>query len=160
MEEILKKNIQTKLNEMGVSLADFSRTSDVPYRTLQDIMALKRATKITTLASIAAGLGVKPGKLLEDKDFVQIRTEKLATSDADALAAAARAIEIASGLGPDIVARLGRVLASGDDNKAESIRSFLKAHLTGLESEGEPENQTLHADNQQTKPREKSPKRK
>lgn len=65
METILEKNIRALLSAKNLSVAELSRLSEVPYRTLQDILALKQAAKITTVAAIAAGLGVSPGKLLE-----------------------------------------------------------------------------------------------
>lgn len=71
MEEILKNRIEEHLEKQGISLAELSRVSHVPYRTLQDIMGLKRAARITTVNAIAAGLGVSPGKLLEDTDRVE-----------------------------------------------------------------------------------------
>jgi transcriptional regulator with XRE-family HTH domain len=66
MESVLEKNIRALLKANNLSLADLSRSSGVPYRTLQDILARKQATKVTTLAAIAKGLGVTPGRLLEN----------------------------------------------------------------------------------------------
>lgn len=75
MQKILEKNIRYALSARNMSLADLSRISNVPYRTLQDILALKQATKITTLSAISRGLGVSPGKLLEDSEKVE-KTEE------------------------------------------------------------------------------------
>lgn len=76
MEKILEENIRAELVAKDMSVADLSRVSNVPYRTLQDILALKQAAKITTVSAIARGLGTTAGRLLEERKLMEKPLEK------------------------------------------------------------------------------------
>ena len=65
------------MDSRGIKLAELSRITHVPYRTLQDIMDEKSTARISTVAAIAAGLGLTPDVLLRDPE----KPQKMSKSD-------------------------------------------------------------------------------
>lgn len=129
MQNVLQKNIADLLQTQNISLADLSRSSNVPYRTLQDIMAKKQAAKITTLAAIASGLGVGPGRLLENTEDMTIK-ERRDASPEEALEIIRKALSEKSPALPlipdDIADDVGKLIRLLVDHK-EIVRDVLAA---------------------------------
>lgn len=111
MEAVLEKNIRNALAARNLSLAELSRLSNVPYRTLQDILALKQAAKITTVAAIAAGLGTTAGKLLEPSTGMETIQKGAEITPEEALEVLSKAIK--RRLTDELTSRVARLGPNG-----------------------------------------------
>lgn len=121
MESVLKKNIEKEMQSRGMKkLTELGRLTRVPYRTLQDIMDEKSTARISTVAAIAYGFGISPGKLLEEEQ--EEMPKKTAKSDALTI----RALQSAVGkLTPDLV----EILTQLDDAAIARLVGFAKTMI-------------------------------
>jgi transcriptional regulator with XRE-family HTH domain len=116
METVLEKNIRNLLTAKNLSVAELSRLSGVPYRTLQDILALKQATRITTVAAIAKGLGVPPGRLLEDPSAMEQSAQREKTREELFATLVEKAVHLDKQGLAMVIAAIDSGLADGDSD--------------------------------------------
>lgn len=66
-KEIFARNLQREMDERGITRADLSAATDIPYSTLSEWLTAKKYPRIDKIEKLAFVLGLEKSDLIEDK---------------------------------------------------------------------------------------------